>query len=521
MALRKWTALALLLAMLASLTAAGAAENKFATPVYVSTNTVDAEKAGVSAIDDYVREKFNIFYEFIPVTWGDWREKTNTWVAADDMPDILWWDMKIQDAGQFQTWARQGAFKPFPSDLSPWPNLKAWYDKMESPKALMTVDGTLFGWAATRNNPEWIQNTYQGVGTYRRDWAKAVGLYKEGDVYTWEEAKALIDAVLAQDPGNNGKGQTLPITFESWAFPGTLMEALGYQEERSAYVQKEDGTWTPFWATPEYKQEVEFVVDLYKDGYVWKDQMLAQGSEGSDKFRAGQVFLHWGNSNGGWITDCYDIMTKSGVIDDIGDISPMLILSPKDDQSFWLSETEDYWSVSCFNHNMDDATMTRVLDFWDWLASPEGCAFRALGVPGKDFTANGDGTYNLNWPKSESGDPVDPYAESFVSKFYLRQPGWYGSFPETSRKDTDTLFTSLRNFMTDSPNFRIHQMNWDVATFRGPNFLQYGNYRSDATDKVKALCGFEGDVGAEWDAFVAEYLQKVAPVVAEFNEAFK
>ncbi|MCI6040714.1 MAG: hypothetical protein MR742_09385 [Clostridiales bacterium] len=519
MKVRTWIAFALACMLLLS-SGLAVAEDKFATPIKVSTCTVDAEKAGVSAIDDFVREKFNIEYEFIPVTWGDWREKTNAWIAADDMPDILWWDMKLQDAGQFQTWARQGAFKPLPDDLSPWPYLKSWYDKMESQKALMTVDGKLYGWAATRNNPEWIQNTYQGVGTYRRDWAKAVGLYKEGDVYTWEEAKALMDAVMEQDPGNNGKGQTLPITFESWAFPGTLMEALGYQADRNPYVQQEDGTWIPCWATEEYKTEVEFVVDLYKTGYVWKDQMLAQGSEGSDKFRAGQVFMHWGNSNGGWITDCYDIMLSNGIIDDISDIGPMIIVSPKDDETFWLSETEDYWSVSCFNHNMDDETMIRILDFWDWLCSPEGCAFRAFGVPGEDYIDNGDGTYTVNWEKSPSGDLIDPYAESIVSKYYLRQPGWYGSFPETSRKDTDTLLLPLMNAM-NSDIFRIHPMNWQVMTFSGENYLKYGNYSSDVNDKIKALCGFEGDVGAEWDAFVAEYLKKVQPVIDELNAGLK
>lgn len=73
----------------------------------------------------------------------------------------------------------------------------------------------------------------------------------------------------------------------------------------------------------------------------------------------------------------------------------------------------------------------------------------------------------------------------------------------------------------NSDIFRIHPMNWQVMTFSGENYLKYGNYSSDVNDKIKALCGFEGDVGAEWDAFVAEYLKKVQPVIDELNAGLK
>lgn len=515
---RRMLRVVVVLAMLASIATAFAQP---ATQMVVSTCTVDAEKSGKSAMDKYFMDKFNVKYEFIPVTWGDWMEKARLWIAADEMPDVLWMDVKIEGTGEFKNWAASGAFKALPDDLSPWPNLKAWYDKMTSAKAMFTVNGKLYGWPATRNNPDWVKNTYQGVATYRRDWAKAVGLYKEGDVYTWAEAKALMKAVMEKDPGKNGKGQTIPLTFESWAFPGTLMEALAYQDQRDPYVKGKDGKWMPVWATEDYKNEVKFAVDLFRSGYIWKDQTLVKGSEGSDKFRAGQVFMHWGNSNGGWITDCYDVMKKNGVIKDIGDIAPMMILSPKDNKTFWLTETEDYWSVSCFSHKVDDAKMRRILDMWDWLQSPEGNVFRAFGVPGKDFTVNKDGSRTLLWPRNERGDPVDPYSDAKVAKFYLRQPGWYGSFPETSRKDTDVLFSKLMDMQAYNPNFRIHKMNWAIRTFDGKNFKKVGNYSQDVKDRILLLCGNKEDVGKAWDDFVKEYLPKVKPVLDELNASLK
>jgi putative aldouronate transport system substrate-binding protein len=498
----------------------------YAEHISISTCTVDAEKAGKSAQDEYFFKKFNVSYEFWPVTWGDWKEKVRAWVAADDMPDLVWHDMKIADTGEFKTWAASGAFKAFP-DLAAYPNLKALYDKMQSPQALCTVDGKLYAWPGERNgsgnvdNQAWVKGTYQGVAMYRRDWAKAVGLYKEKDIYTWDEAKALIKAVIEQDPGKNGLGQTIPLTFETWALPGTLIESLGFQDPLDPYVKGTDGKWTPVWATADYKKGVEFVVDLYRNGYIWKDQMLVKGSEGNDKFKAGQVFMHWGNANGGLITDNYDTMLKNGVIKDIDAIATMQILSPADNKSLWLTQTEDYWAITAFNHNVDDKKQARVLAMWDWLSSFEGNAFRAFGVPGTDFTVDAQKNITLLWPKNDNGDPVDPYSDAKSSKFYLRQPGWYGSWKEMGRKDTDTLLGSLMDFSLNNPNLKLHKMNWAVRSFDGENYKQFGNYNSDVQARILALCGSTEDVGVAWDAFVAEYLPKVQPVLDELNAGLK
>ena len=70
-------------------------ETTYDTNITISMNVLDAEKTGGTERDAWFNEKFNVTWDFIPVTWGDWTEKVRAWVAADDMPDILWWDMKI------------------------------------------------------------------------------------------------------------------------------------------------------------------------------------------------------------------------------------------------------------------------------------------------------------------------------------------------------------------------------------------------------------------------------------------
>ena len=60
-------------------------------PIVLSMNVLDAEKHGNHARNEYVKEKFNLTFDYIPVSWGDWNEKVQTWIATDDAPDLINW----------------------------------------------------------------------------------------------------------------------------------------------------------------------------------------------------------------------------------------------------------------------------------------------------------------------------------------------------------------------------------------------------------------------------------------------
>ena len=164
--------------------------------ITVSMNVMDAEKNGNNPKMDYVKEKFGLEFEYWPVNWGDWNEKINNWISVNDTPDLIWWDLKGAQSNQYKTWAKQGAFKPIPYDLiAKYPNLQDRVDNMESFKHL-EVDGELYAWPSSRRYDPMVKNTYSSVWIYRRDWAKAVGLYNEDDIYEWEEWKNLIKTVI-------------------------------------------------------------------------------------------------------------------------------------------------------------------------------------------------------------------------------------------------------------------------------------------------------------------------------------
>lgn len=89
----------------------------------------------------------------------------------------------------------------------------------------------------------------------------------------------------------------------------------------------------------------------------------------------------------------------------------MIVLSPADNETFYLIQTEDLWTVAHFRHDLEDEKMNRILDIWNWLASEEGRIFRVAGIEGVDYTKNDDGTYNILWEKDADGQYINPYAD--------------------------------------------------------------------------------------------------------------
>jgi ABC-type glycerol-3-phosphate transport system substrate-binding protein len=499
-----------------------AAESKYETHLTISMDVLDAEKTNISAKDEFFREKFNIDWELVPVTWGDWLEKIRAWVNADDMPDIVWWDMKASNTAEFKKWAAAGAFREITDDdFAKRPNLAALREKLVSDDALLSVDGHLYGWPSSRENPEFIENCYYPMFAYRRDWAKAVGMYHEDEVYTWDEVKAMIDAIKEQDPGNNGVGNTIGITMESWAWEQyQLATTNSPNPDRLGYHKDADGNYYLAELTPEFGEAVAFAESLYQDGYVWKDQINDSGSDGLQKFLAGQAFMFFGNCSPAWYNgDPLNKMVRGGIVEDDEAISPMIVLSATGDHNFYLIQSEDYWTVASIAHNVDDEKFERILDMWEWLASEEGRIFRVAGVEGKDYKVNEDGTYEILWEKDSTGAYISPYQDC---AFNIYTPATLTASPnETTVEYGYKLFEPIYDYMENSGNFVAQKMPWEVMAWDGPAYSEYGYFYNDISTEISKIMVGGGDGQAQWEAFIDSMSGKLNEVLDELNANLK
>lgn len=485
-------------------------------PVTLSQNVLEAEKHGNHARNEFVKEKFNLTYEYIPVSWGDWNEKIRTWIATDDAPDLINWDLKAASSTEYFDWAKQGAFAPITEEkISKYEKLYDFYKTSES-VAAYKVDGELYCWPATRNNPPEIDNVYTSYYIIRKDWAEKVGLYQEDNEYTWEEWKELLRAVIAQDPAGNGASNAA-IVLPTWGFPNgavTFLNAPAAEGNETCSYIKVDGKYIWPAATEEYKAAVVETYNMYQEGLIYKDNISFTGTESDDMFKSGLAFAAYNvaGSMNSWTDD----MMRDGIIESKDDVAPAVVYGM--DGKWYMTQTEDYWTVTAFNYKIDDVKMDRALMFWNYLNTTEGIRLRWLGIEGVDYKVTGENPEDVEvlWEFDEATQSyISPYAND---AFNEASPA--GLAPQGNPAEAQFQY-DLQQIVWDKMaegKATIKEVDYEMSVFSGENKNKYGTFGSDAKEKmIQILADPNCDPAAEWDAFIAEMMPRVQPVLDELN----
>ena len=487
----------------------------YETPIRVSMNVMDAEKNGIDARAEFVEEKFNLTFDYLPVSWGDWNEKIRTWINTGDTPDLIWWDLKGATAWEYQSWARQGAFTAFSDeDFANRPQLQEIYETAESIDALR-VDGTLYAWPSLRDNPPEAQNCYTSNWCYRRDWAQEVGLYKEDDIYTFEEWEELIAAVL--DAGLAQAGLVMP----PWGFPHAavlfISDPPAEGNETCSYIIDPDTgkyIWPP--ATDAYVAGVKKTYDMYQAGLIYRDNMSFKASENQDMIQAGQAFATYNvtGSLNTWTAD----MIKDGTIEKREDFGPAIVSGI--DGTWYMTQTEDYWTVTALSKDIDPEAKNRVLDFWDWIITDEGRMVRNFGIEGTDWNwADNEQGFELLWDFDEATkDYISPYAETRFNEATPAENSRVIVPPGSVTYQYDERDRVWAAFASGTPKSAIKPFDYQVSFLSAENKDQFGSFNVEAKAKLNELIAQPDiDIEAEWRAWTDSMAPDVQKVLDELN----
>ena len=487
-------------------------------PVVLSMNVLNAEKHGTHARNEYVKEKFNLTYEYIPVSWGDWNEKIRTWIATDDAPDLINWDLKAASSTEYFDWAEQGAFAPITEEeLAAYPNLLEFYQTSGS-VAAYKVDGVLYTWPSSRSNPPEIDNAYTSYFTIRKDWAEKVGLYQEDNEYTWDEWIALLTAIKEQDPGQNGEGNAV-LVLPVWGFPNaaaTFLNGPAAEGNETCSYIIDEATGLYVWpaATEAYKAAVVETYNMYQNGLIYKDNISFTGTEADDMFKAGLAFgaYNVAGSLNSWSAD----MMRDGVIASRDDLAPAVVYGM--DGNWYMTQTEDYWTVTSFNYKIEDVEKERALMFWEYLHTDEGILLRWLGIEGVDYNKTGDGLTDVEilWEyDEETGSYVSPY-----SNFEFNEANGACNAPAGNPAEV-AYQEEMKQIVWDKMaegKATIKKVDYAMSVFPGENKSKYGTFGTDAKERMTIILADPNcDPAAEWDKFVEEMMPRVQPVLDELN----
>jgi hypothetical protein len=421
----------------------------------------------------------------------------------------------------YKGWARQGAFKEIPAIdemRERWPRLAAIRDKVTSDDLMSTVDGKLYAWMPARQPPDYMNRSNYIIVGYRRDWARQLNLYKENDIYTWDEMKAMIKAFNDQDPGGNGPGNTIGLVAETWCLPTSYMLWTGAPEFYKGYFyDTENGKWTHIMLTQGFKDSLLWFTDLYQQGYMWKDQIVAGGNEGRDYFRAGRSGAFLSNWTLPGMGQHVDAMVQSGVIQSADDIGLATIYSDLKQGEFWYNGIEDFWSMWNFSHKLSDEKMERFLDMWEWADTEDGFNLRNYGIEGVDYVKNADGTIKLNWEKDAMGNFLNPYGDAGTTEMSGPQLDKDFFRLASTRDDVWAEFQKMQNVLAGNSAFHVARVHSLGMYFDGASYLQYGDFKADMDAQIVNIVSSSTNPGADWDAWIETMKPKLQLVLDELE----
>jgi putative aldouronate transport system substrate-binding protein len=494
----------------------------FAKHFKYTMSVIDADKTGkdqdgkIAANYEWFCKKFNIEFEFLPLTWDNYVDQTRLWLASGGAPDLMMLDIAPVRYAEYLNWVKQGLFKAYP-DISKYSNLKQKMDKMVTGQKFI-VDGKMYAWPAYIDLEKY---NFQQVGgfTYRIDWAEKVGLRNPNDEYTWDEWLNLVKTVLEKDPQGNGKGKTIGMIGTDWSFPkdfgpGTLSPNI------TQYGKGSDGKWAWGPALPESLEAVKLTKKMYDDGLIWKDQIMAKNDDMTNKFYANLLFAQvTGNENVGGLDIVQKDYKKANPDADTSKVIGFAFVHGPDGK-IMSRQAGDQWSQEAMNAKLDDEKVERWTIALDWMVSDEGYYFRNLGIPETDWTME-NGQAVAKWPKDASGNLVNPYANSGTWN-WVRAAGCSDGFglidPGIPQWIKDLVTKASER--VNQPDVNIIKLNPDLAFYNGPLYNKVGTKEKEIYQEIAKLMTSK-NVEKDWNDWVKSKMVEIQPVLDEMNANLK
>ncbi len=366
-----------------------------ATPARPSGPTIsvavwDLEQFGDDPVGKRIQDELGIRLRAVPMDWDTYVEQSRLWAATDSLPDILATYTVEQDHLRLFSWADQGLIRSIPQRMiDARPRVRELFAANDIERVVSRIRGQhLFV-----PRPFSLTGYYrfdQGRGVYyRRDWLTAIGMNEPPR--TVDEFRDMVRAFTFEDPDGNGVSDTWGVS--SASAPTTSFAWWGVVLD--GWIQ-EDGRWIPGFLSRRNAEAIAFWGALYRDGVL--DPRFAEDSvdQSIRKFSAGQHGVCFKNVDTYWLLKvARDGFGRAflGSDDATAAVARVDVLPPLSRATgvapVWPAITES--SGSEISAKVDDATLERILDLFEWLASHEATRLMHYGVEGVDWNEGPEG----------------------------------------------------------------------------------------------------------------------------------
>lgn len=400
-------------------------------PVTISLN-IESEYPDIdnSWLVKKIEELTNIKLEVIEMPNASIVEKVKLTVASGEMYDIMYG----VDTRQVNTLGMQGAFAPINKLVEEYdlPNFKRIFIE-ENPwflPQLSAEDGNLYFWPMYN-----VQRDVNHGYMYRADIFEEIGIkpWTNHEEF-YENLKALKEAYPESYPFASKNGAT---QLKNFAYSWGSQVPYKFVEEKN--------TWEFGAIMPEYKEMLDFVQKMYKEGLIDPEFLTDTAASWTTKMTTNASFVTYD-----WI-DRMD-MFRQQVAETIPnyDLRYGYPVGPTG-MHFPLAKV----GTSGRQVNAKSKNLEAVAKFLDFASSPAGAELFTVGMEGEVYTKQADGKKIYNGFESDHVMTIN----DLLSKFGIFGMGMYTSVSPNSvyftyserQQEAQELLTKNNRLMNPSP----------------------------------------------------------------------
>ena len=345
---------------------------------------------------------------------------------------------------------------------------------------------------------------------YRKDWAKELG-FDFGDVITLSELKAYLRACIDNDMAKNGN--TLGMTNEPDYVARFWM--LFADHPYNKFHQTENGYAWGF-ADETVPAALKIANEWYAEGLIDRDFYLHQSADAISNFTSGVAACMYHNcAVSSYLGYATTFEESTGLkCDDCIAIATIAT----DDGVTRAEETDNWWSVTMFNPDIEPEKLDRLLSMMNWACTKEGEITIMLGLQGEIWDYDENGEIKMLTEPDEKGNYAntqDLYNSYSVFRTQGVNADDFGFInPSNDRKFVDPI---LRAYAVRDKG-HINYMDVNYTFFSSEN---KANFSVDLSDEIaKLITGSADGLEAEWQRYVEENASLWQPVVDDLNAAF-
>lgn len=503
----------LCLVMVLSLSGAAMAESLEPVKFTITSTHSNSDMDYTSdALYQFIADKFQFAYEVYPVSKDSQSEKIRIWINGGTMPDVVCW--RNFDYQEYLTYGEQGLLKELPEGWEEtYPELYNMYKACGIYEQL-AIDGKYYGIPhstyyrfANMEDPVVQHATLY----YRKDWAEKLG-FEFGAYVTMSDLAAYLRACIDNDMVGNGN--TLGLSDN----PGAINNLFGmfsdYNYDQDAFYRDETGYhW--IMQNPNFAKGMEMGRQWYNEGLLDPDYYLLSMTEATANFTSGlsaAMFESCSIPSNAAFRSTFEEGTGLSA-DNIG-----LAAIASDDGVVQANQTDNYWSLTMFSPDIDDAVFERILQLIDWTCSEEGELTIMVGLKGEAWDYAADGSIQVLLQPDEKGkysSSQDLYNSFQVFRSLGVIADDYSFINPSYQKD---VVEQIQAIFAAKKQGKINKIDYDYKFFTSDSKADYSvDIESEMT---YLIIKSDVDIQQEVDSFVEKNASIWQPVVDDLNEAF-